>query len=62
MALYIGFDSSTQSLTAVVIEVTDRERRIVFERRDPWSRVSASRKCEDLVRKVFVISLNLLDC
>jgi xylulokinase len=32
MALYIGFDSSTQSLTAVVIEVTDRERRIVFER------------------------------
>jgi xylulokinase len=32
MALYIGFDSSTQSLTAVVIEITGRERRIVFER------------------------------
>lgn len=32
MALYIGFDSSTQSLTAVAIEVTDRERRVVFER------------------------------
>ena len=31
MALYIGFDSSTQSLTAVVIEVGSRERRIVFE-------------------------------
>jgi xylulokinase len=31
MALYIGFDSSTQSLTAVVIEVAGPERRIVFE-------------------------------
>src|SRR6476646_8025348 len=32
MALYIGFDSSTQSLTTVVIEVADGERRVVFER------------------------------
>jgi xylulokinase len=31
MATYLGFDSSTQSLTATVIEVSDRERRIVFE-------------------------------
>ena len=32
MALYLGLDSSTQSLTAVVIEVTDAERRVIFER------------------------------
>jgi len=32
MALYIGFDASTQSLTAVVVEVAGGERRIVFER------------------------------
>jgi xylulokinase len=32
MALYIGFDSSTQSLTAVVIAVGGPDRRIVFER------------------------------
>lgn len=32
MALYIGFDSSTQSLSAVVIEIAGRERRIAFER------------------------------
>jgi xylulokinase len=31
MGLYVGFDSSTQSLTAVVIEVSGHERRIVFE-------------------------------
>jgi len=31
MSLYIGFDSSTQSLTAVVIEVTGHNRRIVLE-------------------------------
>ncbi len=31
MATYLGFDSSTQSLTATVIEVTSSERRIVFE-------------------------------
>lgn len=31
MATYLGFDSSTQSLTATVIEVSGRERRIVFE-------------------------------
>jgi xylulokinase len=29
--LYLGFDSSTQSLTAIVIEVGDRVRRVVFE-------------------------------
>lgn len=31
MALYVGLDSSTQSLTAVVIEVSDRRREVVFE-------------------------------
>jgi xylulokinase len=31
MATYLGFDSSTQSLTATVIEVTSHDRRIVFE-------------------------------
>jgi xylulokinase len=32
MPLYLGLDSSTQSLTAVVIEVTGSRREIVFER------------------------------
>jgi xylulokinase len=36
MPLYIGFDSSTQSLTAVVIEIAGHERRIVFERSLPF--------------------------
>ena len=31
MATYLGFDSSTQSLTATVIESDGDERRIVFE-------------------------------
>ncbi len=31
MATYLGFDSSTQSLTATVIEITGGERQIVFE-------------------------------
>ena len=31
MATYLGFDSSTQSLTATVIEITGNQRRIVFE-------------------------------
>lgn len=31
MALYLGLDSSTQSLTATVIEVTDSSRRVVTE-------------------------------
>jgi len=31
MALYLGFDSSTQSLTATVIEVRGTARRILFE-------------------------------
>lgn len=31
MPLYLGFDSSTQSLTATVIEVAARTRRVVFE-------------------------------
>jgi xylulokinase len=31
MATYLGFDSSTQSLTATVIEVTGPDRRILFE-------------------------------
>jgi len=31
MASYLGYDSSTQSLTATVIEITGNERRIVFE-------------------------------
>jgi xylulokinase len=31
MSYYIGLDSSTQSLTAVVIEVTPRRRRVVFQ-------------------------------
>ncbi|HJZ78552.1 MAG TPA: FGGY-family carbohydrate kinase [Vicinamibacterales bacterium] len=31
MALYLGFDSSTQSLTALVLEVDDDAKRIVFE-------------------------------
>ena len=32
MPLYLGLDSSTQSLTAIVIEVADRGRRVVLER------------------------------
>jgi xylulokinase len=32
MPLYIGFDSSTQSLTAIVIEIAPGTRRVVFER------------------------------
>jgi xylulokinase len=32
MALYIGFDSSTQSLSAVAVEIAGRQRRIAFER------------------------------
>jgi xylulokinase len=31
MSTYLGFDSSTQSLTATVIEISGDERRIVFE-------------------------------
>ena len=31
MALYLGLDASTQSLTAIVIEIGDRSRKIVFE-------------------------------
>jgi xylulokinase len=31
MATYLGFDASTQSLTATVIEITGSQRRIVFE-------------------------------
>jgi len=31
MAVYLGLDLSTQSLTAVAIEVSDRERRVAFE-------------------------------
>jgi xylulokinase len=31
MAFYLGFDSSTQSLTATVIEVNGDDRRIAFE-------------------------------
>jgi xylulokinase len=31
MATYLGFDASTQSLTATVIEVTANQRRMVFE-------------------------------
>src|SRR3954447_5739239 len=29
--LYLGLDSSTQSLSALVIEMDDRDRRVVFE-------------------------------
>ncbi len=32
MALYLGFDLSTQSLTALAIEVSERGRAVVFER------------------------------
>ena len=31
MALYLGFDSSTQSLTATVIDVSPAARRVVFQ-------------------------------
>src|SRR5687768_15510461 len=31
MALYLGFDSSTQSLTATVVEITPAARRVVAE-------------------------------
>lgn len=31
MALYLGFDCSTQSLSAIVIEVDGEERRVLFE-------------------------------
>ena len=31
MPLYLGLDASTQSLTAIVIEIGDRSRRIVFQ-------------------------------
>ena len=32
MALFLGFDSSTQGLTALVLDCTGGERRVVFER------------------------------
>lgn len=32
MALFLGFDSSTQGLTALVVDCTGRERRIILER------------------------------
>lgn len=32
MAIYLGFDASTQSLTALAIEIAESERRVVFER------------------------------
>lgn len=32
MAIYLGFDASTQSLTATAIEVAGRTRRVIFER------------------------------
>lgn len=32
MAIYLGLDSSTQSLSAIAIEVTDASRRVRFER------------------------------
>ena len=32
MAIYLGFDLSTQSLTAIAIEVTAKRRAVVFER------------------------------
>lgn len=31
MSTYLGFDASTQSLTATVIDITENDRRIVFE-------------------------------
>ena len=31
MALYLGFDCSTQSLSAIVIEVDGDRRRVVFQ-------------------------------
>jgi len=31
MSLYLGLDSSTQSLTAILLEADDRHRRVVFE-------------------------------
>ena len=31
MSTYLGFDSSTQSLTATVIEIAGNQRRVVFE-------------------------------
>ncbi|MBE3072675.1 MAG: carbohydrate kinase, partial [Acidobacteria bacterium] len=31
MAIYLGFDSSTQSLTAIAIEVEGASRRVVFQ-------------------------------
>ena len=31
MALYLGLDASTQSLTAIVVEITEHNRRIVFQ-------------------------------
>ena len=32
MATYVGFDASTQSLTATIIEVDEGRREIVFDR------------------------------
>ncbi len=31
MSLYLGLDASTQSLTAIVVEITEHDRRIVFQ-------------------------------
>lgn len=36
MALYVGFDSSTQSLTATAIEVTPSRREVLFEHTMPF--------------------------
>src|SRR5439155_4764420 len=32
VSLYLGFDSSTQGLTGIVLEITGSERRVVFQR------------------------------
>src|SRR4029077_6658043 len=32
MALYLGFDSSTQSLTATLVEIRGDDRHVLFER------------------------------
>lgn len=31
MPLYLGLDASTQSLTAIVVEISDKQRRVVFQ-------------------------------
>ena len=47
MAIYMGLDSSTQSLTAVVIEIDGDERRVLDQRSIRFDEELASYGCQN---------------